>query len=165
MRTLYVAIASLLSSALLFILGSLTNFTVEVVQPNGLPEIYEPYGWISVVSGMAAIWFIAFGATLLLVVLRKRGADQGSRPILGSGLASSGVFAVLFAVFWSLVNLQDEGPRCFTGCAPSLLQYYQTVYVASTILAVLGLAATVYGAWVLARRAPRPLKDAPSTKL
>jgi len=149
MRTLQVAIVSFISSALLFVLASLTNFTVETVQSNGLPEIYEPYGWISFVSEMAAIWFVVLGVALLLVALWRR-AIVGS-SILGAGLISSGVFAVLFALFWSLVNLQDEGPRCLTGCAPSLLQYYQTVYVASAVLVVLGIAAAVYGAQVLIR--------------
>ena len=141
-----------LGSAPLFILASLTGFTVETAQLNGLPEIYEPYGWISVISGMAAVWFLAFGVTFSLAFFLRRGRDQVRRPILGSGLLSSGVFAVLFAILWSLVNLQDEGPRCLTGCAPSLLQYYQMVYAASAVLAVLGLVAVVYGSRLLARR-------------
>jgi hypothetical protein len=73
-------------------------------------------------------------------------------PILGSGLVSSGVFAVLFAILWSLANLQDEGPRCLTGCAPSLLRYYQMVYAASVVLAVFGSVAVVYGDRLLPRR-------------
>ncbi|HEV2226499.1 MAG TPA: hypothetical protein VGR56_06820 [Nitrososphaerales archaeon] len=152
MRASRIVAASFLSSASMFILASLTNFTVETAQPNGLPEIYEPYGWISFISGMAAIWFLAFGATFSLAFFLRRGLDRARRPALGSGLVSSGVFAVLFAIFWSLVNLQDEGPRCLSGCAPSLLQYYQMVYTASAILAVLGLVAAVYGGRLLARR-------------
>ena len=60
-------------------------------------------------------------------------------------------FVVLFAGFWSLVNLQDEGPRCLGGCAPSLLQYYQTVYVSSSILVALGMAGAFFGVRLMVR--------------
>ena len=151
MRASRVAFALFLSSALLFILASLTGFTVETVQPNGLPEIYEPYGWISIISGMAAVWFLAFGVTFSLAFFLRNGLDQVRRQMLGSGLVSSGAFAALFAIFWSMVNLQDEGPRCLSGCAPSLLQYYQTVYAASAVLVVLGVAAAIYGGRMLVK--------------
>ena len=44
------------------------------------------------------------------------------------------VSAVLKAVFVYMVNVEDEGPRCLGGSAPSLLQYYHEIYVDMTIL-------------------------------
>lgn len=145
-------IVAFISSALLFLLSISTSFTVETIQPNGLPEIYQPYGWVSFLSSLSAFWFLIFAMSLSAVVLLRRSPDEGRRPILGSGLVSGGVFAVLFAGFWSLVNLQDEGPRCLGGCAPSLLQYYQTVYVSSSILVALGMAAAFFGVRLMVRR-------------
>ena len=152
MNAFRVAIVAIVSSAVLFLLSISTSFMVETVQPNGLPEIYQPYGWISAFSSLAAIWFLIFGMTLSFVAPWRRGLGEARRPILGSGLVSGGVFAAFFGAFWSLVNLQDEGPRCLDGCAPSLLQYYQTVYLSSGILVVLGLAAIFFGGRLLRRR-------------
>jgi hypothetical protein len=152
MNALGVSIVSFISSALLFLLSVSTSFMVETVQPNGLPEIYQPYGLFSFVSSMAALWFLVFGITLLGVALRRRPSGEKRRPFLGSGLVASGVFSILFAAFVAMVNLQDEGPRCLGGCASSLLQYYQTVYLSSGILAILGVAAAFFGSWWLVRR-------------
>src|SRR5712691_1046607 len=137
----WVAIASYIASALLLWFASFTGgIVVQTTQPNGLAEIQVPYSLV-----------LFFGATLSLAILRGRTAKPG-RPLLGSGILSAGVLAILFASYWSLANWQDEGPRCIVGCPPSTLQYYQTVYAASTILAVLGLIAAGSGAWLLMRR-------------
>jgi hypothetical protein len=145
MRLIPAIVASFIASVLLFLLASYTSVMVETVQPNGLPEIYAPYGWISFVTTLAAFWVLFFGTALSLVFLWRGTAAPRGRPFFGSGLISSGVYAVLLGAFLSLANMEDEGPRCMGGCAASLLRYYQTVYVASTLLAVLGLMAAVYG--------------------
>lgn len=142
-----------MASALLYWLAIATgDIRVETAQANGLAEVQYPYSGVSLIATLAALGVLFFGITLSFAILRGRTAKPG-RPLLGSGLLSAGVLAILFAVFWSLVNLQDEGPRCLGGCPPSTIQYYQTVYAASTILVVLGLFAAGYGARLLMRRA------------
>ncbi len=148
----WVAIGSYISSALLLGFASFTgSIVVRTTQPNGLAEIQVPYSLVSFFATLAGLGVLFFGVTLSLAILLGRTAKPG-RPLLGSGFLSAGVLAILSAVFWSLANWQDEGPRCIGGCPPSTLQYYQTVYAASTILAVLGLIATGSGAWLLMRR-------------
>ena len=148
----WVAIASYIASALLLWFASFTGgIVVQTTQPNGLAEIQVPYSLVSFFATLAGLGVLFFGATLSLAILRGRTAKPG-RPLLGSGILSAGVLAILFASYWSLANWQDEGPRCIVGCPPSTLQYYQTVYAASTILAVLGLIAAGSGAWLLMRR-------------
>jgi hypothetical protein len=72
---------------------------------------------------------------------------------LGSVFLPSGVLAILFAVFVYSFNMNDEGPRCsFGGCAPSLLNYYNEVFVSMTILAIIGLVAASYGIYLLMRK-------------
>ncbi len=151
MHPKWVAVASCAASALLFLLTSFAgNIRVETIQPDGLPEIKYPY------SGpflfLAALGALIFSVTLSLVILRGRTANP-LRPLLGSGLFSIGVSAILFGVFWFLANWQDEVPRCFGGCPYSTIQYYQTVFVASPIVALSGLIAAGLGAWLFTRRA------------
>ncbi len=74
------------------------------------------------------------------------------RPVQGAALSLAGVWGIILAVFWAVGNWEDEGPRCLGGCAASLLQYYQTVYVASSVVVALGIVAIVLGVWLLIRR-------------
>ena len=148
----WVAITSYLASALLLWFASFTgSIVVRTTQPNGLAEIQFAYSGVSFFATLAGLGVLFFGITLSLAILRGRTAKPG-RPFLGSGILSAGVVAILFAAYWSLVNWQDDVPRCLGGCPPSTLQYYQTVYAASIILAVLGLVAAGFGAWLLVRR-------------
>src|SRR2546428_5512892 len=134
----WVAIASYIASALLLGFASFAgSIVVRTTQPNGLAEIQVPYSLLSLFANLAALGVLLFGITLSFTILLGRTAKPG-RPLLGSGILSAGVLAILFAVYWSLVNWQDEGPRCIGGCSPSKLQYYQTAYAASAILPVLG---------------------------
>lgn len=149
----WVAIISYVASPLLYLLALFTgNIRVEAAQSNGLAEIQYPYSGVSFFATLVALGVLFFGITLSFAILRGRTAKL-RRPFLGSGLLSAGVLAILFAVFWYLANWLDEGPRCLGGCPPSTIQSYQTVYGASTILAVLGLVAVGSGAWLLMRRA------------
>src|SRR3989442_13195954 len=142
----WVAIASYIASALLLGFASFTgSIVVRTTQPNGLAEIQVPYSLVSLFANLAALGVLLFGITLSFTILVGRTAKPG-RPLLASGILSAGVLAILSALYWSLVNWQDEGPRCIVGCLPSTLQYYQTVYRASIILAVLGLIDTGSGA-------------------
>ncbi|MCL5067068.1 MAG: hypothetical protein M1368_01785 [Thaumarchaeota archaeon] len=146
-----VAAVSCVASALLFLFALFgSNFRVETIQPNGLPEILYPLFGFAFFAMFASVGVLLFAVTLS--TLGKRSAII-SRSFLGSGLFSSGVVIVLFAVFMFIFNEQDEGPRCFGGCAPSLLRYYQLIYTESTILVVLGLVATGFGVSLLLRRA------------
>ena len=148
----WVALASYIASALLLGFASFTgSIVVRTTQPNGLAEIQVPYSLVSLFANLAAFGLLFFGISLSLAILLGRTAKPG-RPFLGSGILSAGVLTILFALFWSLANWQDEGPRCLGGCPPSTLQYYQTVYAASTILAVLGLIVAGSGVWLLRRR-------------
>ncbi|MDA4127972.1 MAG: hypothetical protein OK422_00670 [Thaumarchaeota archaeon] len=147
-----VAISSYIDSALLYLLAIFSgNIRVETTQSNGLPEILYPYSGVSVLAALAALGFLFFGVTLSLAIISGRTAKPG-RPFLGSALLSAGVLAILFAVFVYLANLQDIGPRCLDGCAPSLQQYLQGLFVASTTLEVSGLVAIGFGARLLMRR-------------
>jgi hypothetical protein len=149
----WVAISSYIASALLYMLAVFTgDISIRTTCSNCLVSIQYPYSLVSFFATLAAIGVLFFGITLSLAILRRRTAKPGGRPLLGSGLMSAGVLAILFAVFWYLANWQDEGPRCLGGCPPSTIQYYQTVYAASTILALLGLVAAGSGAWLLIRR-------------
>ena len=155
-RAKWVAISSYIASALLYLLAMFTgNFTIRTTSANCLVTIEVPYSLVSLFATLAAIGVLFFGITLSIAILRGRTTKLG-RLLLSSGLLSAGVLAILFAVFWYWVNWSDEGPRCGfanpTGCAPSLLQDYQTVYTASAILAILGLVAAGFGAYLLMRR-------------
>ncbi|MDV3292635.1 MAG: hypothetical protein LYZ70_00005 [Nitrososphaerales archaeon] len=149
----WVAITSYIASALGYLLALFTgNIRVETAQSNGLAEIQYPYSGVSFFATLVALGVLFFGITLSFAILRGRTAKP-RRPLLGSGLLSSGVLAILFAVFWYSVNVQDAGPRCLGGCVPSLEQYLQGIFVASTLLGLSGLVAAGFGAWLLMRRA------------
>jgi len=77
--------------------------------------------------------------------------DVADRRITGVALTLAGVWAAVFGVLWNQFNLQDELPRCGAGgaCAVSLLQYYWTVYEASTLLTVMGVVAAGFGVWFM----------------
>src|SRR5713226_4468165 len=148
----WVALASYIASALLLEFASFKgSIVVRTTQPNGLAEVQVPYSLVSLFANLSAFGVLFFGITLSLAILLGR-TEKPGRPFLGSGFLSAGVLAILFAAYWSLANWLDEGPRCIGGCPPSTLQYYQTVYAASTILVVLGLIATGSGAWLLVRK-------------
>ena len=149
----WVAISSFIASPLLYLFAIFTGaITIRTTCSNCLGSIQFPifYSEVSFSATLAAIGVFLFGVTLSLAILWGRIAKPG-RPFLGSGLLSAGVLAILFAVFWFSVNLQDAGPRCLGGCAPPLQQYLQGVFLASTMLAVLGLAVAGYGARLLMR--------------
>jgi hypothetical protein len=144
----WVAITSYVVSALLYLISTYAdNIRVETVQPNGLAEVQYPYLGVFLLPALEALFF---AITLSIVVLLGRTAMPG-RALLGSGLFSAGVLAILFAVFLYSVNLQDVGPRCLGGCAPSLQQYIQGVLAVSTVIAVSGLFAAGFGARLLIR--------------
>ncbi len=150
----WVAISSYIASALLYLLAMFTgSISIRTTCSNCLVTIEFPYALVSFFATLAAIGVLFFGITLSLAIIRGRTAKPGGgRPLLGSGLLSAGVLAILFAVFVYSVNLQDAGPRCLDGCAPSLQQYLQRLLVMSTILEVLGLLAAGSGARLLMRR-------------
>ena len=147
-----VAIASYVASALLFLAGSFAGgIEVRTTCSNCLVSIEYPYSLIAFLTTLASIGLLFFGITLSFAILRGRAAKP-RRCFVGSVLLSAGVSAVLFALIWFWANWSDEGPRCaFGDCVPSLLQYYQTVYTASAIVAILGLVAAGSGAWLLIR--------------
>jgi hypothetical protein len=76
------------------------------------------------------------------------------RLVFGSLSIFFGFWASLLGALWNLVNLEDELPRCSVGfgCAESLLQDYWTVYVASTVVVVIGVIAIVLGTWLVLTR-------------
>jgi hypothetical protein len=145
-RAKWVAIYCYVASALLYLLAIITgNFTIRTTCANCLVTIEVPYSLVSLFATLAAIGVLFFGITISIAILRGRTTKLG-RLLLGSGLLSAGVLAILFAAFWYWANWSDEGPRCSFGqCAPSLLEYYQKIYTASTILAILGLVAAGFG--------------------
>ena len=153
MQEKWIALASYIASALLFLLASFSgNIRVETAQSNGLAEVQYPYSGFSFIAMLAAVGVLLFGFTLSIAVIRGR-TTKLRRPLVGSALLSSGVLAILFAGFVSLVNFQDSGPRCFDGCPLFLQVYYQQVFVGSAFLAVLGFIAVFFGMCLLMRRA------------
>jgi hypothetical protein len=82
--------ASFVASVLRFLPASYTTVMVETVQPDGLPEIDAPYGWISLGATLAAFWVLFFGMAFLLVVLWRGTAAPRGHLFFASGLISSG---------------------------------------------------------------------------
>lgn len=151
MQPKWVAISAYATSVLVFLFASLAGrVRVVTAQPNGLAEVQYPYSGISFFATVAAFGVLLYGVILSFVVLRGR--LDSRRTLLGSGLLSAGILAILFAGFWTTVEMQDEGPRCINGCPLSTLQFYEAVYVASAILAVLGLIIVIYGTRFLTRK-------------
>jgi len=166
MRAAVLAIASFVASALLFMLASFTgNIVARGVQPNGLAEVTLPYYMVSFIAGWASFGVLILGLVLSATAFSPGNANLTGRQFLGSGIFSAGVVAVVFSVLLYLLNSEDEGPRCLGGCAPSLLQYYQGVYVASTVLAGLGLIATGFGTWLLIHRGVGAISGQPQQEM
>jgi len=153
MKAAVVAIASFVVSVSLFTLAYFAgNVVVRTVQPDGLAEVILPYSTVSQIATLASFGVLVFAFVLSAAIIGRVNANLTGRLIVGSGNVSAGVVAIVFSVLWYLLNSEDEGPRCLGGCTPSLLQYYQGVYVASTVLAALGLIAMGFGTWLLINR-------------
>jgi len=147
----WIANASFFASALLFLVALFTgSVTVRTTQPSGLAEISDPYSAISFFTFLASTGVLLFGFALSYANLSGRPKER--RRLSGSLALSGGILAILVAVFVYVVNVEDEGPRCLGGCAPSLLQYYQEVYGSMTILAIIGLIAIGFGIRLLLRK-------------
>ena len=150
----WVANASFLVSAGLFFVASFTGrIRVVTAQPDGLAQVQYPYSGFSFFTILACVGVLLFGITLSFANYRQRATER--RRFLGSVLLSGGGLAVIFAVFMSLVNWEDEGPRCLTGCVPSMLSYYQHVFLGSILVSLLGLVAIGSGAYLLIKRRPK----------
>jgi len=104
----------------------------------------------SLIAWPDSIAVLLISVILTFSNLKKRTAER--RHFLGSELLVGGVLAILFAVFEYMLFMVDEGPRCIFGCAPSLVQSYQEVYVGMTILAILGLIVAGFGIRLLIRK-------------
>lgn len=124
---------------------------VETIQPNGLPRIDYPYYGYGYLASSVAVGLLIFGTVLFIAILQGR-TGRPARPLLGSGLMSVGLVVSFFAGFVFLASLSDEGPRCLSGCASSLIRYYEVVDAASLAVIVLGLTATCLGGWLILRK-------------
>jgi hypothetical protein len=141
-------------SIILFVLSMIgENFRVQIIQSNGLPEVLYPYSILSFYLTSAAIGLFLFGI-VLLVSTGTQGEDNIRSKLSGSGLVAAGLVMIGFAVFLSLVNYSDEQVRCFTipsVCPASTIQYYNDIYIGSTIGAILGAVVLLTGIKLLRR--------------
>jgi hypothetical protein len=125
---------------------------IKFVELGCVAVSYSSFSFFPTVS---AIGLLLFNVILSMSNIGRNSANQ-TRRLLGSVFLSAGITTVLFAVFVCLVNVEDSGPRCLGGCAPSLQQYYNEVFLGSIIVAVLGLVAAGLGIRLLMRRVKAP---------
>jgi len=116
-----------------------------------------PLFFVDLIHTVIAFSGLLFPVCILLIsVVLTFGSLGGKtaerRHFLGSEVLAGGVLAMFFAIYSYLFYMEDEGPPCLGGCAPSLLLYYQEVYVGMAILAILGLVVAGFGIRLLIRK-------------
>jgi hypothetical protein len=68
------------------------------------------------------------------------------RSVSAVSLILGGVLAILFGAFWNLANYSDELPRCsIGGCSKIALQYYWSVFEASTLIVIAEVIVIILG--------------------
>lgn len=145
------ATASFLSSVLLFFLAVfLGSFMVRTAQPNGLAQIETP-------DAIFGLYALIASAGLFLSGIASSYASLKAVHCKGDNCWDPHYCLVAWLQFWLqvfvyLADWQDEGPRCFNGCAASLLSYYNEVYLSKMITIVLGFVLAFLGAVLLKRK-------------
>ena len=84
----------------------LSNYVVRTTQPNGLGEVFVPYGLTGLVLELVGIGLVVFGAVFNLSNLRSIGIR---RAIISSTLISIGSTLSLLCGFGMLVDISELG--------------------------------------------------------
>jgi hypothetical protein len=84
-----------------------------------------------------------------------------NRTVSGTVLGFSGTLLVIVGSVWNIANLEDEGPRCLSGCSASLLQYYWGVFEASTLVIVAGVLLVIAGTRLVIKQKRREPENRP----
>ena len=84
----------------------LSNYVVRTTQPDGLGEVYVPYGLTGLVLVLVGIGLVVFGAVFNMSNLKSIGIR---RVAVSSVLISIGSTVTLFSVFGVLVDASELG--------------------------------------------------------